>query len=79
LIIILIYECFHSLAKKFCTRDILVICDNLISSSFRAQQGDPCGPMIFSLAILPIILSLVSQLNIWYLDDGTPRSSFVRL
>jgi hypothetical protein len=26
--------------------------------------------MIFSLAIQPIILSLDSQLNIWYLDDG---------
>jgi hypothetical protein len=39
--------------------------------------------MIFSLAIQPIILPLDSQLNIWYLDDGTladlPRSSFVRL
>jgi hypothetical protein len=27
--------------------------------------------MIFSLAIQPIILSLDSQLNIWYSDDGT--------
>jgi hypothetical protein len=27
--------------------------------------------MIFSLAIQPVILSLDSQLNIWYLDDGT--------
>jgi hypothetical protein len=45
--------------------------DHLISSSVGAQQGDPCGPMIFSLAIQPIILSLDSQLNIWYLDDGT--------
>jgi hypothetical protein len=27
--------------------------------------------MIFSLAIQPIILSLDSQLNVWYLDDGT--------
>jgi hypothetical protein len=27
--------------------------------------------MIFSPAIQPIILSLDSQLNIWYLDDGT--------
>jgi hypothetical protein len=27
--------------------------------------------MIFSLAIQPIILSSVSQQNIWYLDDGT--------
>jgi hypothetical protein len=45
--------------------------DHLISSSVGPQQGDPCGPMIFSLAIQPIILSLDSQLNIWYLDDGT--------
>jgi hypothetical protein len=43
----------------------------LISSSVGAQQGDPCGPMIFSLVIQPVILSLDSQLNIWYLDDGT--------
>jgi hypothetical protein len=27
--------------------------------------------MIFSIAIQPIILSLDSKLNIWYLDDGT--------
>jgi hypothetical protein len=31
--------------------------DHLISSSVGVQQGDPCGPMIFSLAIQPIILS----------------------
>ncbi|WP_164983176.1 hypothetical protein, partial [Klebsiella pneumoniae] len=28
-------------------------------------------PMLFSLAVQPIILSLNSELNIWYLDDGT--------
>jgi hypothetical protein len=27
--------------------------------------------MIFSFAIQPIILSFGSQLNVWYLDDGT--------
>jgi hypothetical protein len=32
---------------------------------------DPCGSMIFNLAIQSIILSLDSQLNIWYFDDGT--------
>jgi hypothetical protein len=46
------------------------LADHLISSSVGAQQGDPCDPMIFSLAIQPIILSLDSQLNIWYLGDG---------
>jgi hypothetical protein len=29
--------------------------NHLISSSVGAQQGDLCGPMIFSLAIQPII------------------------
>jgi hypothetical protein len=37
----------------------------------EVQQGDPCGPMIFSFATQAIILSLDSQLNVWYLDDGT--------
>jgi hypothetical protein len=42
--------------------------NHLISSSVGAQQGHPYGPMIFSLANQPVILSLDSQLNIWYLD-----------
>jgi hypothetical protein len=45
--------------------------NHLISSSVEAQQRDPCGPMIFSLAIQPIILSLDFQLHVGYLDDGT--------
>jgi hypothetical protein len=40
-----------------------------MSPSVGAQQGDPCGPMIFSLVIQPIIVSLDSQLKIWYLAD----------
>ncbi|XP_063360658.1 uncharacterized protein LOC134649757 [Cydia amplana] len=35
------------------------------------QQGDPLGPAIFSLAIHPVITELTSDLNFWYLDDGT--------
>jgi hypothetical protein len=42
--------------------------NHLISSSVGAQQVHPYGPMIFSLANQPVILSLDSQLNIWYLD-----------
>jgi hypothetical protein len=43
--------------------------NHLISSFIGAQQGDPCGPMIFSLAIQLIIFTLDFQLNIWHLDD----------
>jgi hypothetical protein len=59
-----LYQCYRNPSTLF-------FGDHLTSSSVGAQQGDPCGPMIFSLAIQPIILSLDSELNIWYLDDGT--------
>jgi hypothetical protein len=59
-----LYQCYRNPSTLF-------FGNHLISSSVGAQQGDPCGPMIFSLAIQPIILSLDSQLNIWYLHDGT--------
>lgn len=35
------------------------------------QQGDPTGPLSFCLTIHPIITSLSSGFNVWYLDDGT--------
>ena len=35
------------------------------------QQGDPLGPLCFALAIDPVIQSLQSSINLWYLDDGT--------
>jgi len=35
------------------------------------QQGDPIGPLLFSNAIHPILLSLESKLTIGYLDDLT--------
>jgi hypothetical protein len=54
-----LYQCYRNPSTLF-------FGDHLISSSVGAQQGDPFGPMIFSLAIQPIILSLNSELNIWY-------------
>jgi hypothetical protein len=59
-----LYQCYRNPSTLF-------FGNHLISSSVGAQQGDPCGPMIFSLAIQSIILSLDSQMNIWYLHDGT--------
>ena len=35
------------------------------------QQDDPLGPLLFALAIAPIVQSLYPPLNVWYLDDGT--------
>ena len=35
------------------------------------QQGDPLGPVLFSVAIHSLASELVSAFNVWYLDDGT--------
>lgn len=35
------------------------------------QQGDPCGPPLFCLTINEMVRALKSELNIWFLDDGS--------
>lgn len=45
--------------------------NNIIPSEVGCQQGDPCGPMLFSLTIHPLVKSITSDLNVWYLDDAT--------
>jgi len=42
-----------------------------ILSQRGCQQGDPCGPAAFCLSIHEMVNMLESELNIWYLDDGT--------
>ncbi|KAF2899322.1 hypothetical protein ILUMI_06853 [Ignelater luminosus] len=49
----------------------LLFGNQVIPSLVGVQQGDPAGPMTFSLAIPPIIDELKSELNVFYLDDGT--------
>lgn len=49
----------------------LVYGNKIILSRVGAQQGDPAGPLIFSLAIHPLVTLLQAELNVWYLDDGT--------
>ena len=42
-----------------------------IESDTGIQQGDPAGPAVFSLAIQPIVSTITTDLNVWFLDDGT--------
>ncbi len=55
---------------------ILRLGSHTILSCCGVQQGDPLGPLGFSLAFLPIIEKIQDQvpgllINAWYLDDGT--------
>jgi len=42
-----------------------------ITSEEGCQQGDPLGPLLFSITINPILQSLTSELILGYLDDLT--------
>jgi hypothetical protein len=48
----------------------------LLASMAGVQQGDPLGPLLFSLVLQPLVERIQREfpdldLNVWYLDDGT--------
>ena len=60
--------------------------DSYLLSAEGVQQGDPLGPLCFSFGVNDLISTLSSELNVWYLDDGTlagtpetVRSDFERI
>ena len=44
--------------------------EKVIQSQEGCQQGDPEGPAAFSDTIQDLVNQMVSQYNVWYLDDG---------
>ena len=44
--------------------------ETTLQSSEGVQQGDPLGPLMFCLAIQPLIERLISEFVVSYLDDG---------
>ncbi|XP_049886857.1 uncharacterized protein LOC126381429 [Pectinophora gossypiella] len=59
-----LYQVYHLPSNLFFDK-------SLILSQVGAQQGDPLGPLTFSLVIQKVVTSMMSPLNVWYLDDGT--------
>ena len=35
------------------------------------HQGDPLGSLAFALTIDPVVRAVSSELNVWYLDEGS--------
>jgi hypothetical protein len=64
-------EIFNFITSGYEKDSILSFNGKTILSQEGAQQGDPIGPMLFCLAIQPIINKITCALNVWYLDDGT--------
>lgn len=64
-------ELYHFLWQCYASPSLLFFGNRTISSQVGCQQGDPTGPLIFSLAIHQIILKLNANLKLFYLDDGT--------
>ena len=45
--------------------------DTAIESATGAQQGDPLGPLLFSITLHPILMGCTSEFRVGYLDDVT--------
>ena len=63
-----VFDCYFNPSNLFFNNSFLL-------SAEGVQQGDPLGPLCFSLAINSLISNLSSEFNVWYLDDGTLAGS----
>ena len=66
-------EIYNYIASMYGVKGRLKFGNNFIFSEEGTQQGDPMGPVLFSIALKLLIDKLDSKnltLNKWYLDDG---------
>ena len=62
---------YHLLWQAYSEPTPLFYGTSEISSATGLQQGDPCGPAVFSLAVHQVASAATAPFNCWYLDDGT--------
>ena len=64
-------EIFHFVYSCYAAPSSLNIRGTILHSTEGVQQGDPLGPLLFCLAIHPLMQQLKSEVCVFYLDDGT--------
>ena len=52
-------------------RSSLLFAGRVIESACGVQQGDPLGPLLFSLAVREVSHRGLARFAVWYLDDAT--------
>ena len=62
---------YRHLWQAYSEPSCLLFGESIIPSSAGLQQGDPLGPLVFSLGVDEVSRSISSELNIWFLDDAT--------
>ena len=67
----IIPELFQFVSTCYSSSSHLCFGNFLISSEEGVQQGDPLGPLLFCATSLRLAKLMKSELNVWYMDDGT--------
>src|SRR6185436_3086291 len=60
---------FPFVHASYAQHSALLFHSSVVSSQEGVQQGDPLGPILFSLAIHSVIEACQSELQVAYLDD----------
>ena len=64
-------DLFSYVHSAYASPSLLFCGDQTILSEEGVQQGDPLGPLLFSITIQNLISGLRSPFRVFYLDDGT--------
>ena len=62
---------YHLVYTVYSNPSFLFFGSHIIDSAEGVQQGDPLGPLLFSITVHHLLGSLRSEFKIFYLDDGT--------
>ena len=67
----MVQEIYAFCLNAYSGQPLILFNNSHIESATGVQQGDPLGPLLFSITLHPILLRAVSELKVGYLDDVT--------